>query len=258
MSELIAALILAVVQGITEWLPISSSGHLALFEHFLRYEGGLFFGVALHFGTLMAVFVYFGRDITDIVRELLSLRFTTPKGRMGVLLLVASVPAAVLGFLLRDAIARVSGNLGMLALGFLITSVVLVIGSMAPRRARARLGAGSALLIGCMQVFSLFRGISRSGMTIAAGLLAGLSEKEAVKFSYLLSVPLIFGANALTIGNQTLPRELLWATLLAFFVSLCVMHLSFTYILNKREHLRWIALYVFLVGLGTGMYWILG
>ncbi len=253
MSELIVALILAVVQGITEWFPVSSSGHLVLFEHFLGYEGGLLFEIALHFGTLMAVFVYFGRDITDILRELLSLRFKTPYGRLGVLLIVASIPAAVLGFLLRDVIMSVSGNLSMLALGFLITSIILAIGSQAPRNAR-RLSYGGALLIGCMQVFSLFRGISRSGTTISAGLLFGLPEKEAVKFSYLLSVPLILGASLFSIENQILPRELLWATLLAFLVSLCVMHFSFTYVLNRREHLKWIAVYVLLLAMVTGTY----
>lgn len=254
MNELLAALILAVVQGITEWLPVSSSGHLVVFEHLLGYEVGLLFEVALHLGTLMAVFVYFGRDIMDIARELLSLRFQTENGRLGVLLLIASIPAAVLGFLLRNVIAGVSGNLGMLALGFLITSVVLFIGARASRRARVRLGAAEALLIGCMQVFSLFRGVSRSGTTIAAGLLSGLPEKEAVKFSYLLSVPLILGANLISVGNSTLPLEMIWATLLAFAVSLCVMHVSFTYVLNKRENLWWIGGYVLLLALLTGMY----
>ncbi len=255
--ELLIALMLAVVQGITEWFPVSSSGHLALLELLFGYGEGLFFGVALHFGTLMAVFVYFGRDITNILRELLSLRFQTPNGRLGVLLVIASIPAAISGFLLREIITQISGNMGMLALGFLITSIVLLVGSAAPRQAKRRLGIFGALLIGCMQVFSLFRGISRSGTTIAAGLLAGLPEKEAVKFSYLLSIPLIFGANLVSVGNRTIPTELLWATLLTFVVSLCVMHFSFTYVLNKRENLRWIAGYVMLLAFGIFVYLVL-
>lgn len=253
MNEFIAALILAIVQGITEWFPVSSSGHLALTEHFLGYDGGLLFGIALHFGTLMAVFVYFGRDITDILREVLSFRFNTPNGRLGLLLFVASIPAAIFGFLLRDVVKSVTGNLALLALGFLITSIVLFVGSAAPRRTK-KLGVVGALFIGCMQVFSLFRGISRSGMTIGAGLLSGLNEKEAIRFSYLLSVPLILGANTFFIGNRTLPPDLLWATLVAFFVSLGVMHFSFTYVLNKRENLRWIGCYVLFVALLTGAY----
>ncbi len=252
--ELLIALMLAVVQGIAEWFPVSSSGHLALLELFFDYEGGLFFGIVLHFGTLMAVFVYFGRDITNILRELLSLRFQTPDGRLGVLLIVASIPAAISGFLLRAIITQISGNLSMLALGFLITSIVLLIGSAAPKQTKRRMSIGGALLIGCMQVFSLFRGISRSGTTIAAGLLVGLPEKEAVKFSYLLSVPFILGANLISVGNLTLPSELLWATLLTFVVSLCVMHFSFTYVLNRRENLIWIAGYVLLLALGIGAF----
>ena len=254
MNELLAALVLAVVQGVTEWLPISSSGHLELLQHFLGYKTGLLFTLALHLGTLMAVFVYFGKDIVDIAREVLSLRFHTFHGREGVLLALASVPAALFGFLLRDVIASVSGNLAMLAFGFLITSVVLFIGARAPRRAKARLDIAGALLIGCMQVFSLFRGISRSGTTISAGLLAGLPEKEAVRFSYLLSVPLILGANLVSLGNVTLPPEMILATLVAFVVSLGVMHVSFTYVLNDRKNLRWFAVYTLLLAAALGVY----
>ena len=86
MNELISALIIAVVQGLTEWMPISSSGHLILFEKLLDYSGGLMFDVALHFGTLMAVFVYFGGDIVDIVKDFTSLNWSSENGRLGLLI----------------------------------------------------------------------------------------------------------------------------------------------------------------------------
>ena len=166
-------------------------------EHLLGYEGGLEFEIALHFGTLMAVFVYFGKEIVEILRELFSLRFGTPNGKLGVYVLVGSIPAGIAGFLLRDVIGG-AGNLGLLALGFMVTGTVLVLGSYAPRRLKT-LTSGRAVLIGIAEAFSLLRGISRSGTTIVAGLWCGMREKDALIFSYLLSIPLILGANILKV-----------------------------------------------------------
>src|SRR3989338_7685772 len=130
MSGLIQALILAVVQGITEWLPISSSGHLVIFEKILGYEGGLLFQVALHFGTLMAVFVYFGKDIVEIIRDVLSLRFKTENGRLGLLLIVGSIPVAIIGLLFFEFFERIFENFLIIAFGFGITALVLFIASI--------------------------------------------------------------------------------------------------------------------------------
>lgn len=260
MNDLFSALILAVVQGIAEWLPISSSAHLVLVSKLLGFDNSILFDLALHFGTLMAVFVYFGKDIVDIVRDLLRFRFSTPPGRLGMLLAIATLPAVIVGYLLRNFVAGTVDNLGLLALGLGITSAVVFIGSLRVSRQRSlvQLSVWGALLVGCAQVFSLFRGISRSGSTITTGLLLGLHEKEAVKFSFLLSIPIVFGANIATIGNQLLPTELLWATLVAFGVGLCGIHFSFTRILNNRKNLRWIALYVAVLAIGVGVYSVLG
>ncbi len=249
MESLAMALILAFVQGILEWFPVSSSGHLVLIQSALLYTPGLTFDVALHFGTLMAVFVYFGKDIVDIIRDVLSLKFHTVSGKLGVYLVIATIPAGLAGFFLQKFIEGVFDSLLLLALGFGITSLLLFIGSVAPQRSQV-LTWKVALVVGCAQMLSLFRGVSRSGSTIVAGLWLGLNEKEAVKFSYLSSIPLIFGANLTLIGNQTLPSELLWATLLAFAVSLCVMHVSFTYVLNNRKNLRWLGWYTSVLTMG--------
>ncbi len=251
--EWISALVLALVQGILEWFPVSSSGHLVLVQSTLDYESSLFFSVALHFGTLMAVFVYFGKDIIDIIRDLLSLKFQTDAGRLGVLLLIAAIPTALAGVILQRFVEEALGSLLLLALGFGITSLILFFGAAAPQKLD-KLSWKGALLIGCVQILSLFRGVSRSGSTIVAGLWLGLKEKEAVKFSYLLSIPLIFGANLVLVGSHTLPTELLWATLVAFGVSLLVMHVSFTYVLNDRKNLRWLAVYTLILALSLGVY----
>lgn len=256
-GELIASLIIAVVQGLTEWLPVSSSGHIALFEKLLGFNGGLLFEVALHFGTLMAVFVYFGGDIVDIIREVLSGRVKEGNGKLGLMIIVATIPAAIFGFLLKDVFESVFTNLWIAALGFAVTGVFLLIASVAPVR-KGKLSYGKSLLIGCAQIISLFPGVSRSGTTIGAGLLTGLSEKEAIKFSFLMSIPIIFGANILVIGNTALPSSLIWATMVAFIVGLITIHLLYGYVLTKRENLKWFALYTFLLAIGIVVWQLVG
>src|SRR3989338_3294589 len=121
-NELLVSLFLAVIQGVTEWLPISSSGHLVLFEKIFDYkQGGLAFEVALHFGTLMAVFVYFGKDIVDILQDFLSGKWNTENGKLGILLIVASIPAAIVGFFALGIFDTILSDLRVVALGFAVT-----------------------------------------------------------------------------------------------------------------------------------------
>jgi len=260
MNQILSALILALIQGIAEWLPISSSGHLVLFSRLLGFSNSLTFDVALHFGTLMAVFVYFGKDIIDIIEDLLKGNWKTENSRLGFLLIIGTIPAGIAGFLFHDIFENTLGNLWLLCLGFATTGVILLIGSIninkSGKNAKklSELSYKSALLIGLAEMLSLFRGISRGGTTISSGLLLGLREKSAVKFSFLLSIPVVFGANVLEIGNATLPPEMLWAALVSFAAGLLTIHISFTYILNNRKNLRWLALYVFLIAAAVLVY----
>ncbi|MBM3233392.1 undecaprenyl-diphosphate phosphatase [Candidatus Pacearchaeota archaeon] len=246
-------LVYALIQGLLEWFPVSSSGHLTMVQMFLKSEPGVLFFVALHFGTLMAVFVYFGKDLVDIMREMVSLRFNTENGKLGLYLLIGAIPAVIAGGLIYTFMEKISDTWLLLAVGFGITSILLFMGSMAPKR-NVKITWKIALFIGIAQILSLFRGVSRSGSTIATGLLLGLREREAIKFSYLLSIPLIFGANLVLAGNKPLPSELIWATFVAFGVSLIVMHFSFNYVLNDRKNLRWLGWYMLLLSCGVGTY----
>src|SRR3989344_890255 len=153
-NEFISSLILAVIQGATEWLPISSSGHLVLFEKILGFKsGGIQFDVALHFGTLMAVFVYFGKDIVDIIEQILKGNWKSKEAKLGFLLFIASLDF---------------------------------------KNKKKEVGFLDSVLIGFGQAVSILPGVSRSGATISTGLLRGLDEKTAVKFSFLMSIPVIF------------------------------------------------------------------
>lgn len=254
--ELISALILAVVQGVTEWLPVSSSGHLVLAERILGYNGGLEFSVALHFGTLMAVFVYFGKEITDIFQDLLRARWKSEHARLGFLLIVATIPAAIVGYLFRDVFREIFSDLGIVALGFGVTGLFLLIASLdfGKRKEIKNMGFANAFLIGLSQIFALFPGISRSGATISSGLVLGLKEKEAIKFSFLMSIPVIFGANIIAIGNKTLEAELVWATIVSFLVGIITIHFLYKFVLTSRRNLRWFAVYALLLALMLGAY----
>jgi len=247
MNEIWASLIVAIVQGMSEWLPVSSSGHLVLAERLLGFSGGLDFDVALHFGTLMAVFVYFGKDVVDILRDVVLGRWRTESGKLGMMVLLASVPAAIVGFFFREVFEIVFNDLWIVAASFCVSGMFLLVASFSPRK-DSELGAKSAFLIGVAQVFALFPGISRSGSTFGAGLLAGLNEKNALKFSFLMSIPIIFGANVLTIGNETLPPSMIWATLVSFVVGLATIHLLYRKILTNRRNLKWFGIYALVLG----------
>jgi undecaprenyl-diphosphatase len=251
-SDLVSALILAVVQGLTEWIPVSSSGHLVLFESILGFNGGLLFNVALHFGTLMAVFVYFGKDIVDIIEDFLKGKWRSENGRMGLYLIVATLPAVFFGVLLREFFEVIYGGLGVVALGFGITGLFLMIASL-DYGVVGKFGYGKSLLIGIAQALSLVPGISRSGATISSGVLLGLDIKKAARFSFLMSIPVIFGANILAIGNSRLPGELIWATLVSFLIGLLAIHVMMKFVLSNKKNLRWFAAYALILAVVLGV-----
>jgi undecaprenyl-diphosphatase len=257
-NGLISALLIAIVQGITEWLPVSSSGHLVLAEKLLGYsDGGLIFDVALHFGTLMAVFVYFGQDIMNILEDLLRGKWNSENGKTGLLLIVASIPVAIVGFAFREYFEAVFSSIGVIALGFGITGIFLFIASIDLRGLKRKsVGFLDAVFMGVVQTFALLPGISRSGSTISAGLLSGLEQKKAVRFAFLMAIPVIFGANIVGIGSGKIPSEMIWATIVSFVVGLATIHLLVRYVLTSRKSLRWFALYCLILATALGV-WIL-
>ncbi|MSS74871.1 undecaprenyl-diphosphate phosphatase [Candidatus Pacearchaeota archaeon] len=249
MEDLWVLVVLGIVQGITEWLPVSSSTHIGLVSSWLGIVPTLSVEVALHLGTLMAVFVYFGNDIVSGVRDLLLLQYKTASARLLLLVGLASIPAGLVGYTFHTAIDAYTASFAFAGGGLLITSLLLSLGSRAPRRSRP-LTVRGAFLIGCVQVLSLLRGISRSGSTFVPGLWLGLNERDAIRFSFLLSIPIIIGASLVSIGNQPLPSSLFLGTLVSFGVGLGGIHFFFTKVLHDRKNLRWFAVYTGLLGLG--------
>jgi undecaprenyl-diphosphatase len=201
------ALVLGIVQGLTELLPISSSGHLILvpwladWEYLQTHEEfNQTFDVALHVGTLVAVVAYFRRDLARlVVAWLASVRrreIATPDERIAWFVVVATIPAAVVGALAEELIAEHLGEPWQIALFLAAFGVVLWLADRRePARRMSDLGLGTALAVGLAQSLALAPGVSRSGITISAARFLGLDRDSAARFSFLLLVPIVFGAS---------------------------------------------------------------
>ena len=201
------ALILGIVQGLTEFLPISSSGHLVIVPWLLGWPApGLLFDTVLHLGTLVAVLLYFRSDIVSLllswVKSLTSRSLSDPLARLAWLIVVASVPASLAGVLFKGIFESAFSSPALAGTLLLCTAVILVLAEeVARRRDRVvELGWWGAVAVGVAQAFAIFPGISRSGATIAVGLTLGLKRAEAARFSFLLAVPVVLGAG----GSQLL------------------------------------------------------
>jgi len=250
-------IILAIIQGITEWFPVSSSGHVVIFSKLLNFENNLMFDVALHLGTLMAVFVYFGGDIVHILEDILKLKWKSENAKLGYFIFIATLPAVAVGFLFRKFISNIFNNLVIVCICFGISGLILLLGSFVSFKKTKKIGFKESLLIGISQAFAILPGISRSGTTISSGLLLGLDEKKAVRFSFLMSIPVIFGAAILEIENKRLTSDLLWATILSFLVGLISIHFLLKIVINSKKNLKWFAFYLFILSILILIYLIL-
>jgi undecaprenyl-diphosphatase len=196
----------------------------------------------------MAVFVYFGRDIVDIIESTMKFDFKSQNGRLGILVIIATIPAAILGYLFRDVFVFAFDNILITGIGFGVTSLLLFISSFDFEKEKKDIPSfRDSVAIGIAQVFALFPGVSRSGSTLSVGLLSGLKEKSALKFSFLMSIPIIFGANVFELGNKSLPGNMIWATIVSFAVGLLTIHILYNFVLTSKKILRYFAAYAMLL-----------
>ena len=199
MSDQLAAAILGLVQGLTEFLPVSSTAHLILVQEVLKLDPekfGLSFDVALHLGTALAVLLYFARTWWSLVLDVVGRRW-----RMPLLVVVGTLPAAVAGVVLQSTVERTLRAPIYIVVGLVIGSIVFVVAERIARQRRVvgDLTFGDAVYMGVAQAIALLPGISRSGITISAGLTRDLRREEATRFSFLLATPVIVGAGAKTL-----------------------------------------------------------
>ena len=266
----VEAIVLGTVQGLTEFLPVSSSGHLVLFQNlFGLKEPELLFDICLHVGTLSAVIIVFYREILDILKALfqIPIRMKTAGGfmqlcqadasiRMALLIVVGSIPTAVIGLLFKKITDQLFGSITIVGFMLLVTGTILWL----TRRIR---GAGrpvgqttlkDALIIGIVQGLAILPGISRSGSTISTALFLGVDRKVAGRYSFLLSIPAIVGALVLGLDTPELHTAIPMGTIIAgSVVSALVGWLALVILLRvvDRGQLHRFAPYCWLVGVIT-------
>jgi undecaprenyl-diphosphatase len=180
MPTILEAILLGIIQGLTEWLPISSSAHLVITQQLLKIKVPLLFDVMLHFGTLIAVIVLFWDKILKIIKSFLKFDFKSEEGRLGLLIIIGSIPVGITGFLLHDYIEYFFNNLFLVGFSLIITGTLLYFTKN--KNGKNRLNFSDSLLIGFTQAISLVPGISRSGSTISMGLLRILIKKRFLNF----------------------------------------------------------------------------
>ena len=197
---LLTVIILAVIQGLTEFLPVSSSGHLALAGMIMKVpEGDLIFEIVVHLGTLMAVLAVYRNDLKELVSGVF--RKQRESLVLAGLLIIGSIPAALAGFFLADSIERAFNSPVLVSVMLLVTGCVLFSTKFMKSGNRDKPTVAGSFIVGISQAMALLPGISRSGFTISAGLLAGIKKEKAARFSFMLSIPAIAGAAILKLGD---------------------------------------------------------
>ena len=196
--SILQIVILAIVQGISEFLPISSSGHLVLVPYLFAWaDQGLAFDVAVHFGSLVAVCVYFRKDITSLLKggmQMLGGKVESPESRLALAIAIGTVPAALAGLLFASWIEANLRDPGVIVFTLSAYGILMAVADRFGRCERKMSGVGSrdALVIGLAQALALVPGTSRSGITITAARFMGFERQDAARFSFLLSAPVIF------------------------------------------------------------------
>ncbi len=262
------AILMGVIQGLTEFLPVSSSGHLAIFQIVFGIDSpGLFFDVLLHIGTLVAVFICFYKDIGKMIAELflmirdLFLRkkvLTNAYRKMDLLLLTATIPTGIIGVLDSDLVEKAGKILIFPGICLILTGVILLIADHCPegKRLPKNTTFTNAFLIGIAQGVATLPGISRSGSTITACLLSGFQKKYAVKFSFLLSIPAILGSLVFELKDielSAIPGQEVGCYVIGMLVAAVVGYISIRTMLVIVRKKRFIgfSIYCFAIGVAS-------
>lgn len=250
------ALFLGIIQGLTEFLPVSSSGHLelakAIFGDESMPEESLLFTVVVHFATALATIFIFWRDIGQIIKGLFQFK-SNEQFKFSLFIVISMIPAALIGLFFDEYIEMLFGGRVMLVGFMLILTGFLLIFANNAQAGNKPVNPKSALIIGIAQAIAILPGISRSGATISTSLLLGVSREQAARFSFLMVVPLIFGKMAKDIMDGALelsngiPLNIILGFVGAFLTGLWACNWMIAIV--KRSNLNYFALYCFLIGI---------
>ena len=260
--NLLNSIILGIIQGLTEFLPVSSSGHLVIFQKLLNFnEPGIIFEVVVHIATLLAVIIYFRKDVVKLIIAIFNWkknRTTEIKSYQHLLLflIIASLVTAVIGFTFKDILESFFDNLFLVGVMLLVTGLILFISDKIKNDKRDKLNIPASILIGFAQSIAIIPGISRSGSTITTGIFLGLRRELATKFSFLLSIPAILGTGLLKFKefNQVAHSDGLgFSYLIAGITAAIVGYFSIAILIKliKKARLFYFSIYCWIVGLIT-------
>ena len=248
--EILEAILLGIIQGLTEFLPVSSSGHLILFKKLFGLEAetfGLTFDIAVHIATLAAVVVVLWKDILPLLKK--------PIQKYVGLIIAATVPAGLVGVLFDDTIEEISQSGGFLGPAFLVTAALLWLSENIGRQTKDKdaITYKDAAIIGCAQAVAVMPGISRSGSTLSAGLLVGLKKAEAVTFAFMMSIPIIAASALLGVKDVIKnPGSFDWTVVLAGMIAAGVtgyFAVRFMVSFFKKHSVKGFAIYVGVLGI---------
>ncbi len=273
----IEAIILGLVQGLSEFLPISSSGHLALLENLfeIKEDSVIFFAVLLHIGTLVSIFIVYREDIYALIKELFLLfkDIFTGKGlrieerpirKLGIMIIVSSIPTAIMGLLFSDYIDRIFGSLTVISICWIITGFILLFSEKLNNNKKEIEGMKyrNAIFVGICQGLAIMPGISRSGSTIVGSLVTGLKREFAVEFAFLISIPAILGSAILEFPKAIkagIEPSTIGPMIVGFLVAAISGYFAITTMIRivSKHRMRYFSYYVWILGLGTFIYSVL-
>ena len=246
--ELIEIVFLGIIQGLTEFLPVSSSGHLVLGQYLLGIKSpGNTLEILFHLGTLGSVVFVFFNEIKDILLTI----DKKPTQKLLGFISVATLPAMIAGFLFRNEINRLFENINSVGYAFCITGLILVFSSLSKNK-KVKLSFFSSIIIGLSQAVAIIPGISRSGFTITVSLLMGISPEKSAKFSFLLSMPIIFGAGLLGVidinSGELFTLPIIFTAILSSFL-VGVLSLKILLMLLEKGKFYFFGIYCICIGI---------
>ena len=256
--DLLDAVILGIIQGLTEFLPVSSSGHLELGKAILGDtsvpEESLLFTVVLHFATALSTLVIFRKDVLEILTGLFSFKWNE-ETQFSLKIIISMLPAVIVGLLFEEQLeALFGGNILFVGFMLLVTALLLWLADKAKDTGK-KVSYSNAFVIGVAQAIAMLPGISRSGATISTSVLLGNDKTKAARFSFLMVVPLIFGkiAKDLLGGELTSSSTDLTALAVGFIAAFVAGLVACTWMISlvKKSKLSWFAIYCFVVGIAA-------
>lgn len=204
-ARIIGVVFLGFVQGVTEWFPVSSSGHLVVIQELFKINVSIAFDVMIHLGTLAGVVLFLRSDLWAILKAVLKLDFSGREGKMFIYVILGTIPIALLGFLLKEVFESLFSNLLSTGIAMLVNGIILY--STRYSKPGKNLDALNSFLIGVAQAMAITPGISRTGVTVSTALLRGVEGNEAYKFSLLLSIFSIIGGSIVKLSDVNFEQE---------------------------------------------------